>query len=190
MRLNIYLNGVGGQGIGVLSELIIRAYHHAGFGVKGVDTHGLAQRGGSVESHIRVGSLSGSPLIEAGRADVVLSLERTEALRAMSLMLRDGGSLAYYNTSWQSLPVRLGSEIEVQSNQIEGTAEQRGIKLVRIDAEGAAEVRTQNISLLSGAVAAGLLPDLHPVHLETALADLFSGELLEMNINKLYKQTK
>ena len=53
--MNIYLIGVGGQGIGLLSEVLIRAADHAGFGVTGVDTHGLAQRGGIVVSQIKIG---------------------------------------------------------------------------------------------------------------------------------------
>ena len=52
---NIYLIGVGGQGIGLLSEILLRAADHAGYEVKGVDTHGLAQRGGIVVSHLKFG---------------------------------------------------------------------------------------------------------------------------------------
>ena len=52
---NIYLTGVGGQGIGLISEIIMRAADHGGHPVKSVDTHGLAQRGGIVVSQIRIG---------------------------------------------------------------------------------------------------------------------------------------
>jgi indolepyruvate ferredoxin oxidoreductase beta subunit len=45
-KINMYLCGVGGQGIGLLSEAVLRAYDHADYPVRGVDTHGLAQRGG------------------------------------------------------------------------------------------------------------------------------------------------
>ena len=57
---NIHLCGVGGQGIGLLSEIILRAADHAGHAAKAVDTHGLAQRGGIVVSQIRLGA-SGAP---------------------------------------------------------------------------------------------------------------------------------
>ena len=76
---NIYLSGVGGQGIGLLSELILRAVDHAGQPVKAVDTHGLAQRGGIVVSHIRIGPAVFSPLIRPHQADLVVALERHEA---------------------------------------------------------------------------------------------------------------
>ncbi|MCU0237509.1 MAG: 2-oxoacid:acceptor oxidoreductase family protein, partial [Acidobacteria bacterium] len=49
-RFDIFVIGVGGQGIGLLSETLVRAADHAGMPVKGVDTHGLAQRGGIVAS--------------------------------------------------------------------------------------------------------------------------------------------
>ena len=51
-KFNIYLTGVGGQGIGLISEILLRAADYAGFNVKSVDTHGLAQRGGIVVSQI------------------------------------------------------------------------------------------------------------------------------------------
>lgn len=52
---SIFLIGVGGQGIGLLSEIIARAVDYSGQKVLGVDTHGLAQRGGVVSSHIKIG---------------------------------------------------------------------------------------------------------------------------------------
>lgn len=185
MKLNIYLNGVGGQGIGVLSELIIRAWAHAGVSVKGVDTHGLAQRGGSVESHIRVGCPDGSPLIEAGTADVVISLERTEAFRAMSQMLKPGGSLAYYDTSWQSLPVRLGKEAEITAEQIKTDAAKSNIHLVRVDGKGLTDVRFQNIKLLAESVKNGILSELKLEDVRYACAELFEGDSLKTNLEIL-----
>ncbi len=53
---NIYITGVGGQGIGLLSQALLRAVDHAGINAIAVDTHGLAQRGGVVVSRIRCGS--------------------------------------------------------------------------------------------------------------------------------------
>ena len=72
---NVYLTGVGGQGIGLISEAVLRAADHAGHRVKSVDTHGLAQRGGIVVSQIRMGDSVYSPLIPEGQADLAISLE-------------------------------------------------------------------------------------------------------------------
>jgi indolepyruvate ferredoxin oxidoreductase, beta subunit len=85
-QFQIYLIGVGGQGIGLLSETILRAIDHAGIPVKSVDTHGLAQRGGTVSSHIRLGEQIYSPLIREGSADFFLALEILEAYRAFLQM--------------------------------------------------------------------------------------------------------
>ncbi len=183
MKLNIYLNGVGGQGIGLLSELLIRAYDDAGFQVKGVDTHGLAQRGGSVESHLRVGYPSGSPLIEPGRADIVLSLERTEAYRALFEMLKNGGKLAYYDTLWQSLSVRLEKEKAPDSEMIEASALKKKVSVLRVLNSALPDVRMQNVMLLSKAVEQGKLPGLTADNLRSGLNQLFSGDLLKKNLD-------
>jgi len=72
---NVYMIGVGGQGIGLLSEILIRSADYAGLNAKGVDTHGLAQRGGTVQSHLRIGDKVHASLIRKGTADLVISLE-------------------------------------------------------------------------------------------------------------------
>lgn len=89
---NIYIIGVGGQGIGATSRVITHAAREAGVAVAGVETHGLAQRGGVVVSTVRLGDEPGySPLIAPGEADVLLALEAVEAWRA-SRYLRKGGT--------------------------------------------------------------------------------------------------
>ena len=65
--MNIYLCGVGGQGIGLLSEVMIRTALSAGYNVMGADTHGLAQRGGTVVSHLRIGPEVFTPLVPEGQ---------------------------------------------------------------------------------------------------------------------------
>src|SRR6056297_2297172 len=122
-RKNIYMIGVGGQGIGLLSEVLIRAFDYANLNVRGVDTHGLAQRGGTVQSHLRVGEGIYSPLIKKDTADLVIALERTEALRGIQNYLKPAGTLIYYNTSWQTLDVRLENTNEVKKVDINKAAE-------------------------------------------------------------------
>jgi len=181
LKLNIYLSGVGGQGIGLLSETLMRAYDRAGFPVRGVDTHGLAQRGGMVESHLRIGYPGGSPLIEPGRADLVLSLERTEALRAMTSQLRRGGSLAFYDTLWQPLPVRLGEAGEVTLEDLKNSAGQADIRILRVHLDDLPDVRMQNMALLGAAFHGDLFPGLREVDLVMALEDLMGGRQGEAN---------
>ena len=181
-RLSIHLCGVGGQGIGLLSETVMRAYDHAGFPVRAVDTHGLAQRGGVVRSHIRVGEGVYSPLIEPLHADIVLALERTEALRGTRDYLRDGGLLVYYDTYWQALPVRLGEAEDVTAEYIDSYAKTREIRTERVVCEELPDVRMQNMALLSAAVRKRLLPGLETGHVREALSDLLPEKLYSLNV--------
>ncbi|MCX8172289.1 MAG: 2-oxoacid:acceptor oxidoreductase family protein, partial [Archaeoglobaceae archaeon] len=80
MELNILVVGVGGQGALTTAHLIAHSAMRAGLNVLVAETHGMAQRGGSVEVHVRIGEVS-SPLIPELGADVVLALEPSEALR-------------------------------------------------------------------------------------------------------------
>ncbi len=81
---NILLCGVGGQGTILAGGIISSALMKAGYDVKQSDVHGMAQRGGSVISHIRCGEKVYSPLIEPGSADIVASFELLETLRYLS----------------------------------------------------------------------------------------------------------
>lgn len=181
--INIHIVGVGGQGIGLLSETLIRAYDYAGHTVRGADTHGLAQRGGIVSSSLRVGPEVFSPLIENGQADVVLALERTEALRSMICMLKDGGTLVYYDAYWQPLPVRLGEADDVTAEKIQEYADAHGIYVKKVSDENLPDVRMQNMVLLSRALEERLLPDLEAEHVKSALADLLPEKILEANLS-------
>lgn len=78
---NLILNGVGGQGVITMLSLIDQAALIEGYDVRSSELHGLSQRGGSVETHIRFGKNVNSPLISNGKADLIISLEILEALR-------------------------------------------------------------------------------------------------------------
>ncbi|MHA2105829.1 MAG: indolepyruvate oxidoreductase subunit beta [Candidatus Hodarchaeales archaeon] len=93
MNINSYqivIAGVGGQGIVTLTELIGESAIKAGLKVTGAETHGMAQRGGSVVSHLRIGLNPIAPLIADGTADIILALEPSEALRHSKLIKSDG----------------------------------------------------------------------------------------------------
>lgn len=179
---NVFMIGVGGQGIGLLSEVLVRAADAAGLAVVGCDTHGLAQRGGTVVSHLRIGAGAHSPLVEEGTADLVLALERHEALRALHAMLRDGGALAWYDTSWQPLDVRLGIAAEVSPADIEAAASARGVRHYRVLVPDLDDPRQQNVAVLATAARLRLVPGLEAHHYEQALCDLLDGRALEANM--------
>lgn len=181
-QFNIYLTGVGGQGIGMLSEILLRAADHAGLEVKAVDTHGLAQRGGIVVSQVRLGKNVNSPLIQAGRADLVIALERHEALRAIQGMLRPEGTAIYYDTVWQPLEVRLGKAKQVSRQQVEACAKDLAARLYRVQYPKLVDTRMQNVVVLSYCSRLKLVPGIAPAHFEQAMKDLMEGRRLEANL--------
>lgn len=79
---NLIINGVGGQGVITLLSLICESALIEGYDVRSSELHGLSQRGGSVETHIKFGKKVYSPLISNGESDLIISLEMLEALRS------------------------------------------------------------------------------------------------------------
>ena len=90
-RQQVVLSGVGGQGILFLSRLLAEAAIAAGLPVLTSETHGMAQRGGVVVSHLKVGEFD-SPLVRTGRADLLLVLKE-ENVALHREFLADGGAL-------------------------------------------------------------------------------------------------
>ena len=182
---NIYLCGVGGQGIGLLSEILLRASDYAGYAAKAVDTHGLAQRGGIVISQIRLGDEVFTPLIPERTADLVIALERHEALRGMQVALRDHGTLIYYNTVLQPLGVRLGTDPEISVDDIDQTCAERGITAYSVSQPEIPDPRMQNIVVLAHLNRRGLIPGLNTEHIQQAMEDLLSDTMLTANLQLL-----
>lgn len=187
---NIYIIGVGGQGIGLLSETLHRAIDHAGIPCKGVDTHGLAQRGGTVTSHVRMGSQVFSPLIRPGQADLVIALERHEALRGLNDTLKDEGSLIFYDAVWQPLNVRMKKEKEIKTDQVLSSAKQRKVKAYRVFLEELKDARMQNIALLAWLCKEKIVPMLEKEHFLKALEDVLPDNILNKNMELFRKITE
>lgn len=80
-EFNIIISGVGGQGIITLTRILTEAALIERYDLKSSELHGLSQRGGSVESHIRFGQKVYSPLVKRNGSDLIISLESQEALK-------------------------------------------------------------------------------------------------------------
>ncbi len=78
---NVFICGVGGQGILLASEILSEVALARGLDIKKSEVHGMAQRGGAVVSHVRFGERVHSPVIANGEADILVSFEKLEALR-------------------------------------------------------------------------------------------------------------
>jgi indolepyruvate ferredoxin oxidoreductase, beta subunit len=87
---SICITGVGGQGIILASNIISKLALSAGYDVKKSEVHGMSQRGGSVVSEVRFGEKVYSPIIAEGGADIIMSFEKVETLRAINKLKKDG----------------------------------------------------------------------------------------------------
>lgn len=91
MKKNIILSGVGGQGILSIATVIGEAATEAGLHLKQAEVHGMSQRGGDVQSNLRLSDEEiFSDLIPKGEADLIISMEPMEALRYLPFLSKDG----------------------------------------------------------------------------------------------------
>ncbi len=146
---NILFSGVGGQGILLASELTAHAQLAAGFDVKKSEVHGMAQRGGSVEAHLRYGERVYSPLIEPGTADILVAFETLEAARYLPYLHRD--SAVVVNTMQILPPAVATGQVPYPDGVLEGLRD-RGIRVIAVDAFAVArevgELRTANVAMV------------------------------------------
>ncbi|MDY0267031.1 MAG: indolepyruvate oxidoreductase subunit beta [Methanimicrococcus sp.] len=106
IRYDVVVCGVGGQGAILASDIIGRAAVAEERAVQAAETHGMAQRGGSVENHVRIGSAYGSLIPKKG-ADLMIALEPAEAVRYAPLM-KDGGTIIVNTTPIYPFTVTTG----------------------------------------------------------------------------------
>lgn len=111
--LNIMITGVGGQGTVLAAKLLAQAAEARNWRVRTAETIGMAQRGGSVVSHVRLGNLGesriDSPLIVHGEADLIIAFEPAEAVRVLPY-LRKSGSVVTAASAVQPVTAALSRE--------------------------------------------------------------------------------
>ncbi|WP_028578892.1 indolepyruvate oxidoreductase subunit beta [Desulfogranum japonicum] len=146
---NILFSGVGGQGILLASELTAYAQLAAGYDVKKSEVHGMAQRGGSVEAHLRYGERVYSPLIDPGCADILVAFEILEAVRYLPYLHKD--SAVVVNTQ-KILPPAVALGKMTYPADILSELTSRNINVVAIDAfaiaEQVGELKTVNVAMV------------------------------------------
>jgi indolepyruvate ferredoxin oxidoreductase beta subunit len=146
---NILICGVGGQGVLLFSDVLSGAALAAGLDVKKSEVHGMAQRGGSVTSHVRYAPKVYSPLIEEGTADFLVAFEQLEALRYLHF-LSPKGRVLMDTLKVKPMPVLLGAA-EYPKDVIERV--KAGAKKVNVveafkKAKELGETRAQNVVML------------------------------------------
>ena len=180
MKKNIILSGVGGQGILTIAVLLVQTAVKEGLNFKQSEVHGMAQRGGAVESHVRlsVGPIY-SDIIAKGTADLIISVEPLEALRH-AVFLAPGGIIITNIAPHKNIPDYPATE------EIFARLRATGKKVVCVDAAAvAAEAgnpRTQNI-VMAGAAAA--CSGMKPESFRAAIGDMFAAKgdpVVEVNL--------
>ncbi|MEG0602661.1 MAG: indolepyruvate oxidoreductase subunit beta [Mucinivorans sp.] len=149
MKLDIILSGVGGQGILSIAAIIGHAALAKGWYIKQAEVHGMSQRGGDVQSNLRISSEPiASDLIARGAADVVISLEPMEALRYVPYLKADG---AIVSSLLPFINIATYPDTQTLINEL-GAAREKVI-LLDIDAlaQEASLTRSANMILLGAA---------------------------------------
>jgi indolepyruvate ferredoxin oxidoreductase beta subunit len=180
MTKNLLLVGVGGQGTILTSDILAEGLLKLGFDVKMSEIHGMAQRGGSVNTQIRFGKKVYSPMISMGEANVLVAFEKIEAIRHLNY-LKPGGTLIVNDHEIYSLPVLTGKEKypEKVIEQLEKSVKNMvTIKAADI-AKDLGNIKAQNMVLLGAAVKRLELLDLNWVDL---IKDHLPQKFHEINI--------
>ncbi len=155
---NFLLAGVGGQGILLAADVIALVGMEMGLDVKKSEVHGMAQRGGSVTSHVRWGRRVYAPLITPGEVDYFVAFERLEALRYAEQVRPSGVILI---NDYRIVPISVGSGNDVYPSQADEDAAYADAVRRRIYApamqlaQELGDVRVNNVVML-GALSAFL----------------------------------
>ena len=155
MTCQLIIAGVGGQGVLFAAKIMAHAAGRAGLPVLASQTFGMAQRGGSVMTHLKIGDFAG-PLVRQGDADLLLGLDGTEAHRTLPYLRprRDGrGAVCVVNA---------GAAQAFPDQRIGALLRDRGVTIHTCDADGAALAMKRpmaaNLVLLGFAASGGDLP--------------------------------
>ena len=151
--INISLVGVGGQGTLLASNIICEAAMLSGLDVKKNEVHGMAQRGGSVVSQVRIGDKVNSPLVPDGATDILISFEKLEALRYAHYLAPDG--VCYVNNQ-EIVPITVATgQAKWPENIDEDLKKIPNVKVINAleEAEKLGNMKAANVIML-GTIAA------------------------------------
>ena len=183
MKTDIILSGVGGQGILSIAAVIGQAAVEMGLSMKQAEVHGMSQRGGDVQSHLRLSDKAvASDLIPQGKADLIISLEPMESLRYIPFLNTEKGVIVSN--------VKPIQNISNYPNVDEVLEEVKKFKNVSLDVNDIAQklgsVRMANIVMLGAA--SPFIEGIPFEKFEDGIRQIFSRkgeEVVEMNIKAL-----
>ncbi len=155
-RLNIIVAGVGGQGLITLSNVLGKAAVNSGTKVLVAETHGLSQRGGSVEVHVRLGNVY-APLIPVGGADILVGMELIEAARFLYYLKSGGVTVLNDRVIKPAVPGVIEPARDDLVNYISSHASNVYLVNALELAERAGSPLAQNMAVLGALVSTGIL---------------------------------
>ena len=188
MERNIIIAGVGGQGILTIATILDLAAMHAGLNIKQAEVHGMSQRGGEVQTHLRIadGEIF-SDLIPMGKADLILSVEPLESLRYLPYLKQNGaivtsdepfkniGNYPDENAVFEEIKKTAGDVVFVDATRI---------------ANELGNPKSYNIVMLG---AAARFIGISNADFEWAIGNLFGSkgqEVIDLNIKAFYAMNK
>ncbi len=188
MKLDVVFCGVGGQGIVVLSDIFCEAALVDGFDVAKAEIHGMAQRGGSIVAHTRIGDKVQAPLIELGTADILVGFEMLETARNLT-MLKKGGTTVV-NAKYIP-PSNLGesSNKPLTQDQLSSLIRREAQEVHEVDALGIA-AKLGNL-LVVNTVMLGAVSGLHEIPIkeesfEKAIVGRFKEKFVKVNLQAFH----
>jgi indolepyruvate ferredoxin oxidoreductase beta subunit len=180
---NCLIVGVGGQGTVLASRLVANAALAVGLDACGCETIGMAQRGGSVASHVRIGGNIASPLIRPGEAGVILAFEPCECARALDFAKPDALIVVCGRPVQPFSPSGAGYDADEVMRYVAAAAK----NLVVLDGEAIGKTcgaRYLNAAILGAALARGALP-FSMDDVERVITSRFDARVAEINKNAL-----
>ena len=183
MSKNVLLCGVGGQGTVLASKLMAAAAMDKGMNVLTAETIGMAQRGGSVTSHLRMGDNIYSPLIGKGQADIILGFEPGEAVRMLPYLKNDG--IIIVNTR----PVRpvtgALTGVDYTGKEMLEYLKSKTENIITVDSDKAVEdlgsPKVLNVVILGAAIESGIL-DITKEEIKKAILNKVAPKFHEQNM--------
>jgi indolepyruvate ferredoxin oxidoreductase beta subunit len=169
MNKNIILSGVGGQGILSIATVIGEAATEAGLHLKQAEVHGMSQRGGDVQSNLRLSTEDiNSDLIPMGQADLIISMEPMEALRYVPFLKRSGWVIS---SSEPLVNIPNYPDIEALSKELNSLP---NIRLLDIEAIAAQHQMPKSTNMILLGMASHFIEILTPEQLRSAIGRIFA----------------
>ena len=178
---NILICGVGGQGTVLAAKVLSQAAISGGEHVLSAETIGMAQRGGSVTSHVRIGEEIFSPLIPKGQADILIAFEAAEAVRNIDYLKKDGMVIVNKKIV-QPTTASLTGKTFAEEDMI-SYLEKAAARVIAVDTDKACESlgssKVANMVLLGAACKTGLISK---DEIKAAIKLLVKPDFYELNV--------